>query len=183
MINDMLEALVTRTQTLLPKLKTCEVHPGRFDARELQRIAARTPAVYFAALETQRSQTQEDRTERTQVQIGAFVVTQDARRLPRHVSAVNLVEALCGHLPQFKLGIEGVRKPKAPRARNLYGGNIDKKGVALWAVTFTVEATLGNPVNDNIDDQGALITDLYLGQAPEIGAGYEDDYHHVEVTP
>ena len=49
-IEPYLAAVVTSIKEALPTVKQCGDHPGRFNLKELQRIAAKAPAVLVSVL-------------------------------------------------------------------------------------------------------------------------------------
>ncbi|WP_051182942.1 phage protein Gp37 [Desulfocurvibacter africanus] len=130
-----------------------EPHAGRFDLDELKRAATRTPAVFVACLGF--SDVEEKGHEiSAEVAWAAFVVTGDKPGNPRHVSSLALVHALGTHIPGNRWGLEeseGI--PEQIRADNLYSAQLDKHGVAMWAIGWRQRMLI---------DAGAVVLDDFL---------------------
>ena len=174
MINDLLLAVCGQVKAWLPALKTCEPHEGRFDKEELKRVSGRAPAAYAAVLALGRPLVNGSGQQDVPVTFALYVATADRPNLPRRESALNIAEALVARINgQQWGGTDTVFPADAASAKNLYSGAISGKGVALWAVTWSQVVRMG-------DDVWAvdypLPTRLYLGFAPDIGEGHEDDY-------
>ncbi|MDE2667551.1 MAG: hypothetical protein OXI69_15530 [Acidobacteriota bacterium] len=189
--NEFLEAVAAEIQAWLPELKTCEGHDGRFDLAELKRRALKTPAVLVSCGGTTSVEERGDEGINSTRQWTAFVLTRDAPGLSRGEAARNLVDALeflillgairteekTGVQRQSnRWGLRGVGQPEQLRSQNLYSGTIDKKGVALWAVSWRQTLSL-RPLTE--EEDCPIPSHVYLGQAPEIGTGHEADYERV----
>ncbi|MEE9357246.1 MAG: hypothetical protein V3U62_02710 [Sedimenticolaceae bacterium] len=107
----------------LPELRQCEVHDGRFGLEELRRIATHAPAVADPG-------TNEIDCE---LQIVAYIITRDGARLPRGEAARVIAQTLLLKVRANRWGLPDVGAPERLRADNLYSGDIDCHGVALWA--------------------------------------------------
>ena len=176
--NEFLQAICREIQEkLFRDLKACEVHDGRFDLGELKRISTRTPAVYVACLGTPRME--DPGTEQTDAvkQLAIYVVTKNAPGLSRGEAARNLVEALETYLPRARWGLRGIGAAENVRSENLYGGAIDRQGIALWAVSWRQALRLGESVFD--EEACPLPSELYVSQEPETGLEHEADYERV----
>ena len=150
--NDLLAAIAAELRGRLPKLRSCEVHDGKWDASELKRWTVRTPAVLIAWLGTTRTETPGEAWTDCSQQLAAYVVTRDQEGLSRGAAARNLVDWLLLYVPRVRWGFSsasdassaaGIGTATDLRAENLYSGAIDKTGVALWAVTWRQALRLG----------------------------------------
>ena len=138
-LNALLAGIAAGVREALPGLKTCAVHDGRFRAAELGRWALRAPAVLVAWLGTPKTETPGVLWTDCDHQFGAFVVTRDSPGLKRGQAARSIVYVLLLLLPRARWGFfsaAGIGAAEQVRAANLYSGEVDKAGVALWAVTW-----------------------------------------------
>lgn len=179
-MNGALDAIVATIGAAFPALKTCEKHPGKFDADEIKRQAVRTPAIFVSCLGV--ADLSDPGTEQSDATLilAAFILTASVPGLTRDDAARNMAEALLIQVPRARWGLTGAGQAKSVRADNLYSGEIATKGVALWAVVWRQQVRMGTSIWDGT---GPVPTQLYLGIAPEIGLAHVDDYVPVEVLP
>lgn len=172
------DAVVADLKTNVTGLKTCETHAGRFDLGELKRIALKSPAVLVSILGFGNAKDVGGEL-LTPLQMSAFVVTRDQPSIARDSSVLAIVKAVSIRISENDWGLNAQR-PQAIKGQNLYSGKIDKKGVALWAITWRQEVNLGNELDEatlnafvtlNIDhslapgtDEPAAIDDVTLEQ-------------------
>ena len=142
-LNGMLAGIAAGVRAALPGLKTCAVHDGRFKASELRRWALRAPAVLIAWLGTPRAEAPGVLWTDCDHRFAAFVVTRDRaaqrpkeKSLPRGKAARSIVYVLLLLIPRARWGLTDIGAAENLRAVNLYSGEVDKAGVALWAVTW-----------------------------------------------
>jgi phage gp37-like protein len=173
-LNELTEAICTTIKTWLPELKTCTPHGGRFDGKEIARVSGRAPAVFVAVLSTGKGIEVGNGQQDVPVTFAAYVAATDQRKLARAQAALNMVEGLVSRIYQQNWGFpDRVYAAKPAASRNLYSGIIAQKGVALWAVTWPQTVRLGEDVYRT---EFPMPSELYLGMAPDIGEGHEDDY-------
>lgn len=142
-------AVVAAIGAGIPALRTCEPHGGRFDVGELQRYAARAPAVLVAC--TGVGDVHEQAA--AAVAMLRWVAVVIARDVPAvaaqtdpvvvHVPAVHrdaqmlvLSESLLGIISGNRWGMSSTHRPQRIRGDNLYSGQLDKKGIAVWALSW-----------------------------------------------
>jgi len=176
-LDDLRQAIADSIKTKLPDLRDCRPHAGRFDVKELRRMATRTPAVLIACLGVSESVLRESGECDADLVMAAFVVTADVKGLPKDVSALNIIEFLMLYIPGKQWGLGGkVFQAREVQAQNMYSGEVDQAGVAMWAAIWRQKVRLGETV---WDEAGVLPTHIYFGIAPEIGIGHEDDYWEI----
>ncbi len=176
-LDDLRQAIADQIKAKLPELRDCRAHAGRFDLGELRRVATKTPAVFIACLGVKESELRESGECDADLVMAAFVVTSDVRGLPRDLSALNIIEFLLLYLPGKQWGLGGKAfQAREVQAQNMYAGDVDKAGIALWAATWRQKVRLGTSV---WDETGVLPSHVYVGIAPEIGAGHESDYREI----
>jgi len=129
------QAIVDDLKAALPGV-TVTSHRGRFDnAAEIQRFALKAPQVLVACVGFKPVSPGGG-----MVQLRGrwvvFVITKDAPKLERDAGALALAETIERRIEENTWGLDSLSAPTDIDARNLYAGQIDKLGVALWAVTF-----------------------------------------------
>ena len=160
MINDVLTAVKNAIDTALPELRRCEVHGGRFDLVELKRIATQTPAVFVSLLSTPDVRQKETEEKDIDLIIGIYVITSDKIQLPRHISAINIVETILRLIPINGWGLTKISTTSDINAQNLYTGEIDKHGIAMWAISFKQTLRVGTDIW--LDPNGVLPSTVYI---------------------
>ena len=76
-----------------PKLNV-SAYQGRFDLDELKRLAIRLPALQVAILSIDKVETVETDERDMHLQLAAFILTRDHKRLQREAAALAIVERL-----------------------------------------------------------------------------------------
>lgn len=133
---DLLHAIQNDIRVHLPRLSSCAVHDGRWDLAEVKRWSNRTPTALIAWLGTTRTDTPGVAWTDCEQQLAVTIMTRDQGNLPRGVAARNLVDSLLLYIPRARWGLGGVGQATDLRAQNLYSGQIDKHGVAMWTVMW-----------------------------------------------
>lgn len=175
-VDRLLTAVIETFNGALPKLKTCEVHGGRFDVSELKRMAAHAPGVYLAVIGVPGNKTGGDGRRTLTLQLTAFVVARDLPRVSRDLAALNMVQTLMGIIPENNWGIgKGGGMAYQVTATNLYSGALDKTRSALWGISWRQDITLG----DDIWSGGVLPDELYVGIDPQTGPPNQDKYERL----
>jgi hypothetical protein len=178
-LSDLRRAVADRLAELLPKLKSCETHPGRFDEAELKRFLTAAPAVRVAILGIGAGRDTGSGEWDWPVTLAAFVATQSAGKLDRAESAQNIVWAILNAVPATDWGVDNARTPEQIRADNLTSAEVTSLGAALWAVSWQQDLRGGTNL---FAAEGTMPTDLYVGVAPAIGAAHEPEYEHVDLA-
>lgn len=163
---DVRNAIVGEIHGHLPSLRTCEGHGGRFDARELQRWAKKAPAVLVACLGFNGL----SRNRTATMQFAAFVLVGSKPREPRDEAVLLLVSAVANLLDGNTWGLEMVESaPEQIRANNLYSAIVDKRGMALWGITWRQNVNLSNFDPSTLDDflTCHITSDLKSGEEGE----------------
>lgn len=177
-LNDMINAICTELKSCFPSLTACEPHGGPIDAQELDRIAASAPAIYVAALATEKGREVGSGEVDTPVSLTAYVVTADSPSLSRADAALNLMEGLLARIAGATWGCDGVQGVDSATAENLFTADLDLKGLAMWAVSWKQTVRLGDDVWQT---DLPFPSQLYVGMSPNVGDGHEGDYRRMEV--
>ncbi len=175
----LLESIAARLHEAFPALKACEVHDGRFDLPELRRIATRTPAMFTACLGVDQVANPGTEQADATLLLAIYIVTANAAGLSRGAAARALSEAVL-QLVQGERWGGGTGEAAELRAENLYSGDIDKTGVALWGISWQQVLRIGTSVWDTT---GVFPVHLYLGIVPDVGPAHVDDYVEVAALP
>nr|WP_205702106.1 hypothetical protein [Candidatus Hamiltonella defensa] len=97
------------------------------------------------------------------LRLAAFVVTGDRRQLPKDEAALAIVESLLVLIPGQRWGVTGTMDAKGVKADNLFSGQVERQGVAMWAVTWEQSVRLGKDVWDG----GILPSTVYVSDDVE----------------
>ncbi|MCJ8285105.1 hypothetical protein [Halomonas sp.] len=176
------QAIVTTIAQALGSHVTVEAHGGRFDRAELARYSKRAPAVLVAAMGMPRV---EDRPRaRPMVQFAAFVMCRDAPGASRDTQALTLAEALVRLVPGNVWGQDNVQRPEQLSAENLYSGEIDRLGIAMWAVSWRqiVNLSTQRDIGD-LADFAIYHGTHHVGEGPDTESHLELPTGNEETSP
>ena len=124
------DAIVNAIKTALPDLYTVEAHGGRFDLKELTRWSKQAPAVLVAAVSV--PAIADGPTNIAEVRWVAYLVTRDTPQATRDVAALDFSEALLRLVRKNTWNLDNTQNPTRVAAENLYSGQLDRHGIALW---------------------------------------------------
>ena len=159
-VDELHKSIVPRLKALLPALRSCEMHGGRFDLAELAAVSAAAPAAFVSFLNIKKVEENGDGTVSLTGLFSIYFVTVDKKGLDRATAGRNLTEATCAWLPNNRFGLKGIGAPSSITGSNLYDGAARGKAVALWAVAWEQKVKSGS--SDFPD--GVLPSNLYIGQ-------------------
>ena len=148
MLNDALTAITHWFADQLAVLVSdVDSHPGRFTEAELERMLLSNKAVRIA-IETAPGLTINGQgIHQARLLMAAYIICGDSGGVDRHKSALEIVEHIIGLLPYNRFDTTYLRSidPKTITAENLYSGEIDNRGIAMWGVSW--EQTVTNQGN------------------------------------
>jgi len=115
---------------------------------------------------------------RVHLSCALFVITRDAPGLPRDMAALNITEELIRMISLNQWGVTrqagfGVLLPTRLQADNIYSAQIDRQGVAMWAISWRQTLILGESAFAPGD---VLPAELY------VRFGREDPQPHLLVS-
>jgi len=151
-----LEATGPGADRMIDRVQTVERHIGQFDkAEEIDRwMSNKDGGVRIAAVQVPKMENQGNTLVGT-IEFAAYVFCADLYAYGKDQRA----EVIAGRLAKalmLKGGWVGAGSAKAPEKvamRNLYALKTDKKGVAIWSVTWLQDWPLDNPIDpDTLDD-------------------------------
>ena len=124
-------------QALDPSIDV-DQHPGRFTEAELGTLVLKKRAVRVAIEAVPQVSVNGPGAIQAQLLMSAFVICGDSAVAPRHQAALTIVHQLLGHIPHQRWGTQYLRPalPASLTVDNLYNGEIDRKGIALWGVAW-----------------------------------------------
>jgi hypothetical protein len=155
-------------------------HGGEFTYAELKQYAVQAPCVVVSALRTEVEY--QDGAPAASVTFGLVCVAKDettARRVGGVLVLVDAVQRALIYSVTDAVTVDGISAPQHMVGRNLYTTQLDREGIAMWALGWVYTVDL----QDDITDLGAFETlhatwDIYprdndadLGDVPEA----EDD--------
>jgi hypothetical protein len=163
----------------LPDLQDCRGVAGRYNLEELKRDTILAPAVLISLLGARQDIDWTGPENGFLLSMAAFVVTRDRLGLRRDAAALNICQALMALIPNMAWGMDALGPARRVRADSLITVATRSSGASLWAVTWDQPAIVAftEPAAQPLDPR------LYLGLAPEIGFGHEDDYQQVGGVP
>lgn len=96
-----------------------------------------------------------------------YVIAMDRPGAPRDVTAMTLASAVALRVARNLWGRDDLDDPTDIRADNLYSGTIEKRAVALWAVTFRQAWTPESFSISTLSDLLSVVTDFDLDPATD----------------
>ena len=172
--SELRQAVIDTITTNLPDLKAVEAHPGRFNLQELKRIATKLPAVRVALMGMPATVHLDTGEKEVKVRLAAFIITGDKRQLQKDEAALAIVESLLVLVLGQRWGITGTTAAKNVKADNLFSGNVERQGVAMWAVTWEQTIRTG----EDVWGGGILPSRIYVNDDPQPAVG-ESDYREL----
>lgn len=172
---DLLAALpglvADQIKTVLPGLQACKGMVGGFDLEELKRGGFPAPAVLVSRLGLEAVRPMGGPHRLFHINMAAFIVTRDAMGLPRDEAMGNIAAAILRIVPDANWGEPGIGPAEQVAERVLVNSAARNVTTNLAAVIWKQPIVL-----DPIPDCPKVPIQLYLGQAPRIGPGFEDHY-------
>ena len=139
MINEFLDAVTSSVASQVSALcKDVEKHPGRFTEEELVRVATKSRAVRVAVEDILEVKVSGMGKKSYRLLMAAFIICSDKAGPDRTESAIEIAEKLISVLPRNRWDSQDYQPvlEASINAQNLYNGEINRKGVAMWAVTW-----------------------------------------------
>lgn len=165
------DTIAATIKTWLPMLQTCKGMAGKFDVDMLARDGLRTPAVLVSQLGARQRRGFAGPQPAFSLDMAAFVVTKDQLGLPRDLAAANICQVLLTRIPNRVWGLADLGEAEEVDGQSLITDASQKTATSLWAVTWVQPVSLvAAPAASTIAPQ------LYVGQAPDIGAAHAGDY-------
>lgn len=158
---------------LLPDLRECEPHEGKYSLEELKREGLPSPAVKVSCLGAKQDKTFAGAPATFMLQMAAYVVTRDSLRMRREVAAANICQTIMTLVPEQDWGLAGLGRARSAALHSLVSTKVKSKGVSLWAVTWQQPISFHQPA---LQPLGMA---LYVGIDPAIGPDHTATYEIV----
>jgi hypothetical protein len=159
---------------------TVDVHSGRFDADELQRLSVKVPAIFVAALSALPGTDTGDNTLQGDTVFSAYILTGGQQR---DVAGWNMQEVVRVLLHNTVSNIPGVARPKQITWGNILSTKTTGKQIALNAVAWRQNILIGEQSTDDIMFTGGTVwpdgvvpDSLYLSDESDESDGLELGY-------
>lgn len=136
-LSDLRDAVESALDANVKPLAAVHVHGGQFGLAELRRYAIHAPCAVLSlrsipAVEYEGGQVV------ASIEWAVYLIARDAVNAKKDAIALSLVEAALGVItPEQRWGGEASHPPESIKAPNLYSGDLDKVGIAFWAITWT----------------------------------------------
>lgn len=135
-------------------------HPGRLTVEELKSFTIKgRAAVLVGCLGVPRVEDTANLPALV-LSFAVYVIALDKPGTPRDVTAMTLASAVALRVSRNLWGREDLDDPTDIRADNLYSGTIEKRAVALWAVTFRQAWTPNSLDLSTLDDLLSVVTEF-----------------------
>lgn len=159
---------------VLPDLRSCDPHAGKFDLDELKKRGIPTPGVLVSVMGGREAQHASGGWIGFNLSCTAYIVTHHNPALPRNVAAANIATALARLIGNNDWSLPDCGTTRDLRLHVLDTVQVRSAGLALWALTWLQPVTLSETPDD-----GPLGATLYVSQAPDVGADRAGDYQQV----
>ncbi|WP_456390242.1 hypothetical protein [Profundibacter sp.] len=178
LLSELPDLIANEIKSIFPELHQCEGMAGPFNLEDLKATGIKAPAVLVSMLGLRQAKTYSGAVQSYVMDMAAYVVTKDALGLPRDVAAANICQGLLALIPDKCWGEDNLGAAQKVAARSLVTRAVKKTSASLWAVTWS------QPVVFRGEDMAApQAIELYVGQAPGVGADHEADYELIGGAP
>ncbi|MCF6432912.1 hypothetical protein [Leisingera sp. MMG026] len=167
------QTICGQVKTLLPELRECEPHEGKYSLEELKKDGLPSPAVKISILGAKQDKTFAASPATFMLKMAAYVVTRDGLGKPRDVRAANICQVLMTLIPGQRWGLNGLGDARDAEVHCLVSTKVKSKGVSLWALTWHQPISFHQPALQTLG------VELYAGQAPYIGEDHLAQYEQI----
>lgn len=173
LLSDLPQTICDDVKALLPELKECKPHAGKFSLEELKRKGLPSPAVLISVLGAKQDTTYAGSATSFMLQMSAYVVVKDGLGAPRDVRAANICQVLLSFVPGKHWGNGAIGEARDVRMHTLVSSKTKDHAVSLWAVTWNQPISFYEPA------QTPLGCELYVAQVPEGETGNVADFEPI----
>lgn len=173
LLADLSQSICAAIKIVLPDLETCEPRAGKMSLEELKKSGIKAPAVQIAILGAKQTQGFTGGSFEFPLRIVAYVTTRNNLGLDKDAAAMNICQALLQLVPENNWGEPALGNARDVSVETLVSVKTRDTGVSLWAVSWLQPITF---FQEEVPQLGA---ELYVGQAPDVGAGNVDSYQQV----
>ena len=173
LLSDLPQTVCDEVSFFLRDLKECKPHAGKFSLEELKRKGLPSPSVLVSMLGATQDTTYAGHATSFMLQMAAYVVVKDGLGAPRDVRAANICQLLLSFIPGQRWHEDAIGEARNIRMHTLVSSKTKDHAVSLWAVTWDQPISFFQPADN------PLGAELYVAQAPAIGADHEGDYEEL----
>lgn len=174
LLSELPDLIAGEVKFTFPDLRQCEGMAGPFNLEDLKASGIKAPAVLISMLGLRQAKTYSGAVQSYVMDMAAYVVTRDGLGLARDDAAANICQGLLALIPDRDWGEADLGSAEKVAARSLVTRAVKKTTTSLWAVTWSQPVTFRGQ-----DYAGPQPIELYVGQAPDIGADHEADYEQI----
>ncbi|UWQ00851.1 hypothetical protein K3X44_10025 [Aliiroseovarius crassostreae] len=174
LLSNLPQMICDQIMAQLPELAKCDPHAGKFDLNELKKKGLPAQSVLVSNLGGKQGQSHAGGARSFDLKMAAYVVTKDGLGKPRDVRAANICQRLLQLIPGKDWGEAALGEAREIAVQPLISGKTKDSGVALWAVSWLQPISFFEP------KPGPLGAELYVSQAPAVGADHEASYDRIE---
>lgn len=173
LLSDLPKTVCTMVKSFMPDLAECKPHAGKFSLEELKRKGLPSPSVLVSVLGAKQDTTYAGHATSFMLQMAAYVVVKDGLGAPRDVRAANICQKILSFVPGHNWDNQAIGEARNVRMHTLVSSKTKDHAVSLWAVTWDQPISFFQP------EARPLGAELYVAQAPAIGAEHEAGYDEI----
>lgn len=183
------DSIISSIDAEIATFKAVLPHGGKFDKEELKRIALQSPAALVAVMagpvEREGGEAMCDAI------FTVFVITKGSSQTQRETAVIALAQEVGKLAVHDSWAYEHARAPTGVRLDNLYAGEIDRMGVALWAVSWSQYTAIAPFDFDSLDWLHTVHADYDFApkdgvvdseQIIQVGGDFMSAYGHLNVS-
>lgn len=173
----------TAVRNAFPKdvVRAVKTHRGDFGLSEIKRYSTRAPSIILTM--SGGPSVRKGGSVYLTLSMSAFVLTTSTPQLDREDSALIIVERFLRLLHTTDWSTqECIQSPTEGKSKNLYDGELDKMGIALWAIGWDQLISLpGLEDYDSLDDFATLYATYETMRPTEDPADTAASEQHIEL--
>ena len=145
LLSDLPQTVCDTLKPLMPALKTCKPHAGKFSLDELKKTGLPSPGLLVSVLGAKQGTSFAGGAKSFLLQMSAFVVTKDGLGTPRDVAAANICQVILSIVPDKDWGLNGIGQARDVNMHTLISAKTKDHGASLWAVTWNQPISFFQP--------------------------------------
>jgi phage gp37-like protein len=172
-IIDMRDAIVDTVRDKVGDAVQVFKHGGTFDLAQINRYAAKAPAVVVSLL-AMRDYSIEGTERVADLRWIMMVITKSRPNEERDEKLLAILEILLHLIGDQRWGIDGVHRTTNINGANMFTAKVDAKGLALWSLTWDQKTDMEGTFQGSLDDFITLSTKWDLDTSDGIDNDAED---------
>jgi phage gp37-like protein len=167
------DAIVTTMQEKLGDKVTVFAHGGTFDLAQINRYAAKAPAV-VVSLFAMRDFVIEGTERVADLRWLIMIITRDLANENRGDQALAILEVILHLIGDQRWGVDGVQRTTNLNGANMFTAKVDAKGLAAWSLMWDQRIDMDGTFQSSLDDFKTLQTKWDLDTTDGIDDDAED---------